>query len=61
MLDDYALELWVRLGSEGKAPTDISRANDALNAYSVGIDHWIDRLSRTYFERLCKNNAHFKL
>lgn len=61
MPDENALELWARLGSEGKAPTDISRANDAVNAYSVGIDPWINRLSRTYFQKLCKNNAHFKL
>jgi len=61
MPDENAFELWARLGSEGKAPTDISRANDAVNSYSVGIDPWIDRLSRTYLERLCKNNAHFKL
>ncbi len=61
MHDDNTFELWARLGSEGKAPTDISRAGDAVNLYSVGIEPWIDRLSCTYFERLCKNNAHFKL
>ncbi len=61
MSDENALELWARLGSEGKAPTDITRANDAVNSYSVGIDPWIDRLSRTYLQRLCKHNAHFKL
>jgi len=61
MPDENAFELWARLGAEGKAPTDICRANDVVNAYSVGIDPWIERLSRTYFERLCKNNAHFKL
>jgi len=61
MPDDNTLELWARLGSEGKAPTDISKADDAVNLYSVGIEPWIDRLSRTYLEKLCKNNAHFKL
>jgi hypothetical protein len=61
MHDDNAFELWARLGSEGKALTDLSRSQDAVNTYSVGIDPWIERLSRTYLQRLCKNNAHFKL
>lgn len=61
MFDDNTFEIWARLGSEGKAPTDISKANDAVTAYSVGIDPWIERLSRTYLQRLCKNSAHFKL
>lgn len=61
MYDDNAFELWARLGSEGKAPTDISRAQEAVITYSVGIDPWIDRLSKTYLQNLCKKSAHFKL
>lgn len=61
MSNDDAFELWARLGEEGKAPTEISKANEAVNTYSVGIEPWIDRLSKTYLNRLCKSNAHFKL
>ena len=61
MSSDSAYELWARLGAEGKVPTDISRAHDAVSLYSVGIEPWIDRLSQTYLSRLCKTNAHFKL
>ena len=61
MFNDQAYEIWARLGEEGKAPTEISRANEAVNIYSVGIEPWIERLSQTYLNRLCKSNAHFKL
>lgn len=61
MKDDNALDLWARLGSEGKAPTDLSRGQKSVNAYSVGIDPWIHRLSNIYLQNLCKRNAHFKL
>jgi hypothetical protein len=61
MSNDDAYELWALLGEQGKAPTQIAKANEALNIYSVGIQPWIDRLSKTYLKRLCKSNSHFKL
>lgn len=61
MSNDDAYQLWAQLGDQGKAPTQISKANEALNIYSVGIQPWIDRLSKTYLARLCKSNSHFKL
>lgn len=61
MSDDSSFELWTRLGEEGKAPTEISKAGKEVNTYSVGIEPWIERLSQTYFDRLCRSNAHFKL
>ncbi|MDD3473631.1 MAG: DUF2791 family P-loop domain-containing protein [Syntrophaceae bacterium] len=61
MSNDKAFELWARLGEEGKPPTELSKAGDAVNIYSVGIDPWIERLSQTYLDRLCRSNAHFKL
>lgn len=61
MDDDNAFELWARLGSEGKAPTDLSRGQRTVSTYSVGIDPWIHRLSKIFLHNLCKKNAHFKL
>ncbi|GAB6064268.1 BREX system ATP-binding domain-containing protein [Deferrisoma palaeochoriense] len=56
-----ARELWARLASEGKAPSELTFAGQVLPTYSVGIEPWIDRLARTYLQELCRRHAHFKL
>ena len=67
MNDSEAVQLWARLGSEGKAPTELSVAAHVLPSYTVGIDSWIDRLSIKYLrgdgrrEGLSRGGAHFKL
>lgn len=58
---DDAYQLWAVLGAEGKATTDLSSARSVMPAYSVGIDAWLDRLTRTYLQSLCRKNAHFKI
>ncbi len=61
MKQNEALQLWATLGEEGKAPTELTQASHVLPSYSVGIEPWIDRLARRYFQVLCRNAAHFKL
>ncbi|MCY4559416.1 MAG: DUF2791 family P-loop domain-containing protein [Chloroflexi bacterium] len=56
-----ALQLWAMLGSEGKAPTELTQASYVLPSYSVGIEPWIDRLAQLYLQNLCKRAAHFKV
>lgn len=54
-------EIWARLATEGKAPSELNFASQVLHVYSVGIDPWVERLSRTYLQMLCRKHAHFKL
>lgn len=56
-----AIELWSKLGAEGKAPTDLTQATRSLPTYTVGFEPWIDRLARRYLGVLCRKTAHFKL
>jgi hypothetical protein len=56
-----ARQLWAQLGEEGKAPPELTFASQVLPIYSVGIDPWIDRLAKTYFQELSRERAHFKL
>ena len=56
-----ALQIWAMLGSEGKAPTELTQASYVLPSYSVGIEPWIDRLAQLYLRNLCKRAAHFKV
>lgn len=56
-----AIELWSKLGEEGKAPTDLTQATRSLPTYTVGFEPWIDRLARRYLRGLCRRMPHFKL
>ena len=59
-----ANQLWARLASEGKAPTELNNASLVLSSYTAGIRPWIDRLSARYLQgdgALCKHGSHFKL
>lgn len=56
-----AHQLWAMLGAEGKAPTELTQASHVLPSYSAGIEPWIDRIARLYFQDLCRHAAHFKL
>lgn len=56
-----AQQIWATLAEEGKAPSELTFAGKVLPTYSVGIDSWIGRLASTYFQRLARTDAHFKL
>ena len=56
-----AMQLWAGLGSDGKAPTDLTSSSRVLASYTAGIDPWISRLASVYLKRLCRNSPHFKL
>ena len=56
-----ALQLWSRLGEEGKAPTDLTLATQSLPSYTVGFEPWIDRIAQRYLRGLCRRSAHYKL
>lgn len=67
MDENQAYRLWAKLGSEGKAPTELMDASRVLSSYTAGINPWIDRLANRYLrgeetrEGLCRKAAHFKL
>ena len=54
-------EIWAKLASEGKAPSELNFASQVLPVYTVGIEPWVERLSKTYLQRLCRRHAHFKM
>ncbi|MEM3402836.1 MAG: DUF2791 family P-loop domain-containing protein, partial [Candidatus Hadarchaeales archaeon] len=56
-----ALELWARLGEEGKAPSELTYAAEVLPLYTVAINSWIERLVKVYLQDLAQSSAHFKL
>jgi len=56
-----ALDIWARLGEEGKAPSELTYAAEVLPLYTVAIDPWIERLVQTYLQGLAQRHAHFKL
>ncbi len=61
MEQNDASDVWARLATEGKAPTDLTQASQSLPSYTVGFGDWIDRLAATYLGDLCRRGAHFKL
>jgi hypothetical protein len=62
MIDSQdALQIWASLAAEGKAPPELTFAGQVLPTYSVGIEPWIDRLTKTYLQGLSQRHAHFKL
>lgn len=61
MNENEARQIWAQLGEEGKAPTELARAARVLPNYTVGIQPWIDRLSKRYLRGLCREDAHYKL
>lgn len=58
---NMAFDLWARLGSEGKAPNELSYAAKVLPLYSVALEPWLNRLQTTYLRNLAQRGAHFKL
>ncbi len=56
-----AMQLWAGLGSDGKAPTDLTSSSRVLASYTAGIEPWISRLANVYLAGLCRHGAHFKL
>jgi len=56
-----ALDLWARLGSEGKAPNELMNAAKVLPFYSVALEPWLTRMQKTYLQNLAQRGAHFKL
>ncbi len=56
-----AMDLWAKLGSEGKAPNELNYAAKVLPLYSVALEPWLTRLQTTYLQNLAQRGAHFKL
>ncbi len=61
MTRDEAAELWAKLGAEGKAISEVTRASHVLPSYSVALEPWLDRLASRFLRQLCRRAAHFKL
>lgn len=59
-LKDDLRDAWKNLASYGTPPAaDI--AGRVLPAWSVGLDRWLDRLTKEYLRDYCRRNSHFKL
>ena len=56
-----AAQLWAKLGSDGKPPTELRRASNVLQSFSVAIDPWIERLTKRYLRGLSRGAPHYKL
>jgi hypothetical protein len=53
-------DAWVNLAAHGTPPASEIAAR-VLPAWSVGLDVWLDRLTKVYLRDYCRRNAHFKL
>ena len=52
---------WHRLVSNGTTQEDLILAQRILPGISVGIDDWVERLSKVYLQDLCQFSSHTKL
>lgn len=52
---------WSKLVENGTPPDDLDIALQVLPELTVGIDGWIERLSKRYLQDLCRRSSHFKL
>jgi len=59
-LKDDLRDAWRILASYG-TPPDSESAGRVLPAWSVGLDRWLDRLTKEYLRDYCRRNSHFKL
>lgn len=55
------MQTWSRLVETGTPEEDLEIAGRILDELSVGIDDWIERLSRHYLAGLSRRSSHFKL
>ena len=53
-------DAWRNLASFGTPPAS-EIAGRVLPAWSVGLDGWLDRLTKEYLRDFCRRNSHFKL
>lgn len=53
-------DAWVNLAAHGTPPAS-EIAGRVLPAWSVGLDAWLDRLTKVYLRDYSRRNAHFKL
>lgn len=53
-------DAWRNLASYGTPPA-AEIAGRVLPAWSVGLDAWLERLTREYLRDYCRRNSHFKL
>lgn len=58
MTPEVARDLWASLAEHGRPEV---QAAEAIPIYTVGIDPWIERLTKTYLQDLSRRHAHFKL
>ena len=61
MDENDAIQLWAKLGEEGKAPAEVVQASHILPSYTVGFEVWIERIVKRYLRGLCRKAPHFKL
>jgi hypothetical protein len=59
-LNDDLRDAWKNLASYGTPPAS-EIAGRVLPAWSVGLDRWLDRLTKEYLRDYCRRNSHFKL
>ena len=59
-LNDDLRDAWKNLASYGTPPAS-EIAGRVLPSWSVGLDHWLDRLTKEYLRDYCRRNSHFKL
>lgn len=53
-------DAWMNLAAHGTPPAS-EIAGRVLPAWSVGLDAWLERLTKVYLRDYCRRNAHFKL
>jgi hypothetical protein len=59
-LADDLRDAWKNLASFGTPPASEIAAR-VLPSWSVGLDGWLDRLTKEYLRDYCRRNSHFKL
>ncbi len=59
-LSDDLRDAWKNLASYGTPPASEIAAR-VLPSWSVGLDHWLARLTKEYLRDYCRRNSHFKL
>jgi hypothetical protein len=57
---EHLRDAWVSLAAYGTPPAP-EVAAEVLPVWSVGLDDWLERLSKTFLRDYCRRNTHWKL
>lgn len=57
---EHLRDAWVSLAAYGTPPAP-EVAAEVLPIWSVGLDDWLERLSKTFLRDYCRRNTHWKL